>query len=103
MGDFNSIPTSLAITLLQSHAGITDAWFVTHPSSFLPAGDSIHSAQQAIREYGMTVDSPLNTYTAGKSLSPIATRWKGKRLDYVWYRDPATRQHGTRHGVVPAA
>lgn len=46
------------------------------------------SAEDAINTRGVTADTPLNTWTAGKPLSDLAKRDKGKRLDYVLYRAP---------------
>jgi sphingomyelin phosphodiesterase 2 len=39
--------------------------------------------------YGVTADSPLNTYSAGKHLDVHAHALQGKRLDYILFRDPA--------------
>jgi sphingomyelin phosphodiesterase 2 len=38
--------------------------------------------------YGVTADSPLNTYSAGKPLDGHARTFCGKRLDYIFFRDP---------------
>jgi sphingomyelin phosphodiesterase 2 len=46
------------------------------------------TAQEAIDRLGMTCDSPLNSYSAGKKLQDVAKKWKGKRLDYIFYRGP---------------
>jgi sphingomyelin phosphodiesterase 2 len=40
--------------------------------------------------YGVTADSPLNSYSAGKSLESNARKFQGKRLDYVLYRGPSS-------------
>ena len=37
------------------------------------------------------MDSPANTYSAGKPLGGHARQFSGKRLDYVLYRPPAIR------------
>ncbi len=39
--------------------------------------------------YGVTADSPLNSYSAGKPLETYARKFQGKRLDYVLYRAPS--------------
>ena len=39
--------------------------------------------------FGVTADSPLNTYSAGKPLDVHARAGQGKRLDYILFRDPA--------------
>ena len=50
------------------------------------------SPSQAIETFGVTADSPLNTYSAGKRLDAHASAWQGKRLDYILFRDPAPLQ-----------
>ena len=47
------------------------------------------SPLQAIDTFGVTADSPLNSYSAGKYLDAHASAWQGKRLDYILFRDPA--------------
>lgn len=86
MGDFNSIPTSLPMEIIQTHAGLTDAWTVSHDAALLPNGTPTPS--EAIETYGITADSPINSFTAGKPLTAHARKFQGKRLDYVLYRQP---------------
>ncbi|KAG8692174.1 phospholipase C type enzyme [Ceratobasidium sp. 394] len=50
--------------------------------------ESATSALAAIHEHGVTADSPLNSWSAGKPLDAVARRHLGKRLDYVLYRGP---------------
>lgn len=47
------------------------------------------SPSQAVEMFGVTADSPLNTYSAAKYLDVHARALQGKRLDYILYRDPA--------------
>ena len=47
------------------------------------------SPSQAIETFGVTADSPSNSYSAGKHLDAHAIAWQGKRLDYIFFRDPA--------------
>jgi sphingomyelin phosphodiesterase 2 len=54
------------------------------------------SPSHAIEMFGVTSDSPLNTYSAGKNLDVHARALQGKRLDYILFRDPAPP-------LVPAA
>jgi sphingomyelin phosphodiesterase 2 len=54
----------------------------THPNGNIPPGTT---PLDAIVKYGVTADSPLNTYSAGKNLS---SQFLGKRLDYILYRQP---------------
>ena len=90
-GDFNTIPTTLPMTIIRDHASLSDAWEVTRPpSSPTPASStSMPSPSQAIETFGVTADSPLNSYSAGKHLDAHAIAWQGKRLDYILFRDPA--------------
>jgi len=93
MGDFNSAPTTLPMILIREHASLTDAWEQSRESLPRPPPiTSIHdipSPQQALREYGVTADSPLNSYSASKPLDSVARRHQGKRLDYVLFRHPS--------------
>ncbi|KAI0639958.1 Endonuclease/exonuclease/phosphatase [Trametes polyzona] len=87
-GDFNSVPTSLPMSIIRDHAGLTDAWAVTHLNTPEPTLANPPSPQDAIRIHGVTADSPLNSYSAGKPLEPLARKFQGKRLDYVFFRQP---------------
>ncbi|KAF6766740.1 inositol phosphorylsphingolipid-phospholipase C, partial [Ephemerocybe angulata] len=82
LGDFNSIPPTLPMTIIQDHASLTDAWVVTHPNS-----DSLTPKNhlEAVEQLGITADNLHNTYSASKSW---ISGW-GKRLDYVLYRQPS--------------
>lgn len=88
-GDFNSVPNSLPMAIIRDHAGLTDAWAVTHPNTPEPSAASPPSPEHAIRTHGVTADSPLNSYSAGKPLEPLARKFQGKRLDYVFFRQPS--------------
>ena len=95
-GDFNSIPTSLPMTIIRDLSDLHDCWSVTHPNtSLLTSATDTSPAQAAITKYGVTADSPLNTYTAGKALDAHASRYMGKRLDYIFYRQPVRPHSGT--------
>ncbi|CAO1631803.1 unnamed protein product [Parajaminaea phylloscopi] len=97
LGDFNSTPPALTVALLRDFGGLSDAFLDTHPE--LPPqatslrtpdgrGHDLPDPQRCIDELGVTCDSPLNTWTAGKKLDPRARAGAGKRLDYVFYRGP---------------
>lgn len=101
VGDLNSTPPSLAIGLLRHIGGLYDSFLDSHPrlpehATSLDAVEGALSSthggrtdpQRAIDELGVTCDSPLNTWTAGKPLDERATRGAGKRLDYILYRGP---------------
>ena len=86
-GDYNSSPWSLPISILKDYGCMLDSWVESHPASSLKS-DTPESAEDAIESFGMTCDSPINSYSAGKPLSDTAKQWKGKRLDYIFYRGP---------------
>ncbi|KAG6919027.1 hypothetical protein DXG01_009737 [Tephrocybe rancida] len=91
LGDFNSIPTTLPITVIKEHAALEDSWLVTHPTGNSSGHISASTPLEAIRMFGVTADSPMNSYSAGKPLDPHARKFWGKRLDYVFYRQPHRR------------
>ena len=79
------------MTVIRDHASLFDAWESTHPApSPSIASTSSLSPTRAVEMYGVTADSPLNTYSAGKSLDVHARTFCGKRLDYILFRDPVT-------------
>ncbi|KXN88867.1 Inositol phosphosphingolipids phospholipase C [Leucoagaricus sp. SymC.cos] len=88
LGDFNSIPTTLPMTIIRDHAGLHDSWTVVHPNS-----ESITalSPADAIVKHGITADSPVNTWSAGKSY--LGSTFWGKRLDYILYRQPRGKHY----------
>ena len=79
------------MTVIRDHASLSDAWEATHPlpSPSFATLASMPSPHQAIEMYGVTADSPLNTFSAGKPLDVHARVGQGKRLDYILFRDPA--------------
>ena len=80
--------------LIINHANLTDAWAATHPQppSDPPRRNEIGAAARAIDLWGITADSPLNSWSQGKPLEGIARKWLGKRLDYILFRSP--KPHG---------
>lgn len=126
-GDLNSIPSSLPIQLLLSQAGLEDAWKVKpknkplrgrngisatlddvrHPDSasdsnstpLTPVSATEMSYQSAIKDEGITCDSMVNTFTAGKNPNDRGTKGFGKRLDYILFRSAAKRKR--RRGSAP--
>ena len=83
--------------LIIGHANLTDAWAATHPQppSSPPRRNEIGAAASAIDLWGITADSPLNSWSQGKPLGGIARTWLGKRLDYILFRSP--KPHGGPH------
>ena len=70
------------MTIILNHASLTDSWKVTHPGTETA---SVFNPLEAVQRLGITADSPLNSWSAGKSYA--RGTW-GKRLDYVLYRQP---------------
>lgn len=97
-GDFNSVPTSLPMTIIRDHAILTDAWEVSHPAASLSSVD-MTSPHEMINHFGVTADSPVNSYSAGKPLDPHTRKYLGKRLDYILYRQP-NRHAIDKHSAV---
>lgn len=95
-GDFNSVPTAPPMNIIRNHASLSDAWVDTHLSLPSPAVGGIPTPIDAIRVYGVTADSPLNSYSAGKPLESNARKYQGKRLDYVFYREPRASPYDPR-------
>jgi sphingomyelin phosphodiesterase 2 len=87
---------------------LTDAYLQSHPQ--LPAHAVSLPDQRGVRpdprrclsELGITCDSPLNTWTAGKPLDERAIKGAGKRLDYIFFRGPADKHtKETTKGRLP--
>jgi sphingomyelin phosphodiesterase 2 len=79
------------MTVIRDYASLSDAWEAVHPvsSPSFATLASTPSPSQAIEMYGVTADSPLNTFSAGKRLDIHSRVSQGKRLDYIFFRDPA--------------
>lgn len=88
-GDFNSVPTAPPMVIIMEHAGLSDAWVESHKHVRRPSVAGVPSPIDAIHMYGVTADSPLNSFSAGKPLENYARKYQGKRLDYVLYRQPS--------------
>lgn len=86
------------MTIIREHAALSDAWAVTHLSS--PTSNIILPPPEALIQFGVTADSPLNSYSAGKHLDPHARKFWGKRLDYILYRQPS-RLHVSENNDIP--
>lgn len=77
------------MALIREHADLEDAWVAAHGPE--PSPDAYVGAitpEDAISRFGVTADSPLNSYSAGKPLDATARKHLGKRLDYILYRQP---------------
>lgn len=77
------------MAIIREHAGLSDAWVDSHESNPVSsASPGQLRAEDAISLFGVTADSPLNSYSAGKPLDATARQHFGKRLDYILYRQP---------------
>ena len=86
-GDFNSVPSTLPMTVVLEHAGLDDAWASLHPPPESNQADGSHvDPADAISLYGFTYGSPLDSYSAIERHPPAP---QGKRLDYILFRNPA--------------
>uniref|UniRef100_V5GGM6 Endonuclease/exonuclease/phosphatase domain-containing protein n=1 Tax=Kalmanozyma brasiliensis (strain GHG001) TaxID=1365824 RepID=V5GGM6_KALBG len=95
------------VTVDHPRLGLVDVWnthFVAAGGEDGPEYKRSHRiTQAAIQELGVTCDSPLNTWTAGKPLDERATRGAGKRLDYVFFRGPVDADSTTGPALSYAA
>ncbi|KAG2154561.1 Endonuclease/exonuclease/phosphatase [Suillus clintonianus] len=95
MGDFNSIPAGLPMNVVLNHAGLVDSWATSH--AHIPPPSGMLSPIEGVLNYGVTADSPLNSYRDSEpSGDPIVRKYQGKRLDYILFRHPspnATNDH----------
>ncbi|KAG2207380.1 hypothetical protein INT47_006855 [Mucor saturninus] len=78
-GDFNSIPTSNCYQMLKNHGFMTDTWLENHDHTQDDLSDSI-------QRFGITCDSPLNTWTKHLLKQEPHLKEIGDRLDYIFYR-----------------
>lgn len=86
MGDFNSQPYSIPVAILRNHASLHDSYQHAHPRCEDPPPSGEH--RRAIDFFGKTVDSTLNSYSAAKPIPQNVLDQGGKRLDYIFYRQP---------------
>lgn len=86
------------MTIIRDHANLTDAWVASHPSTSSSTSVDQTSPHEMITHYGVTADSPVNSYSAGKPLDPHARKYLGKRLDYIFYRQAKRYENGSIEG-----
>jgi len=87
-GDFNSVPSTLPMTVVLEHAGLEDVWASLHPQQDLSQDGRHVNPVDAISLYGFTYDSPLDSYSASERLDTHSSAPQGKRIDYVLFRNP---------------
>ncbi len=89
-GDFNSIPSTLPMTVVLEHAGLDDVSVSLHPPPELSQVGGCHvNPADAISLYGFTYDSPLDSYSASERLETPSPTPQGKRIDYVLFCNPS--------------
>lgn len=88
MGDFNSQPNSVPVAILRNHGEVEDSYLTVHPYAN-DASTSSRSAEEAVSTFGMTCDSRLNSWSASKPIPDNVYAHGGKRLDYIFYRQPS--------------
>jgi sphingomyelin phosphodiesterase 2 len=84
-GDFNSQPQDIPIQILRTHGGVSDSFLDTHPNANTATAEN---PQDALKSIGMTCDSSLNTYSNHKGVPEHIMNVGGKRLDYIFHRQP---------------
>ncbi|KAK4514462.1 uncharacterized protein ATC70_002058 [Mucor velutinosus] len=89
-GDFNSIPTSHCYQILKNHAFMTDSWLEMHKDTMADSLGRLErdqlTASECIQLFGITCDSPLNTWTKHLLKQQPYAKDIGDRLDYIFYR-----------------
>lgn len=76
------------MNIVRSHAGLSDSWATSH--FHIPPPTGAISAVDGIEKYGVTSDSPLNSYRdSAPSENEVAGIFQGKRLDYILFRQPS--------------
>ena len=76
------------MNVIRSHAGLSDSWSVSH--SHIPPPTGMISPLDGVEKYGVTADSPLNSYRDSvPSGSAVVRMFQGKRLDYILFRQPS--------------
>lgn len=83
------------MNVVLNHTGLVDSWATSH--AHIPPPSGMLSPIEGVVNYGVTADSPLNSYRdSNPSSSPIVRKYQGKRLDYILFRHPspsATNNH----------
>ncbi|KAI8378523.1 Endonuclease/exonuclease/phosphatase [Blakeslea trispora] len=89
-GDFNSIPTSHCYRLLSDHGFMTDSWLEMHQETIEDSQARFEehqlSVSDCIQQFGITCDSPVNTWSHHLLSQEPYAKDIGDRLDYIFYR-----------------
>jgi len=71
---------------MRTHAGVSDSFLDTHPNA---NSATANNPEDALKSIGMTCDSSINTWSNSKGVPQHIMNIGGKRLDYIFYRQPA--------------
>ncbi|KAI7900348.1 Endonuclease/exonuclease/phosphatase [Cokeromyces recurvatus] len=89
-GDFNSVPSSYCYTILKNHGFMTDSWLEIHKDEMANSLKRLENNEltdsECIQLFGITCDSPLNTWTKHFLKQQAHVKEMGDRLDYIFYR-----------------
>ncbi|KAG0762974.1 hypothetical protein G6F62_002354 [Rhizopus arrhizus] len=89
-GDFNSIPTSFCYQILKDHGFMTDSWLEMHQDNIKNTLTQFEqyelNASECIQGFGITCDSPHNSWTKRILKQHPFAKDIGDRLDYIFYR-----------------
>ncbi|KAI9472404.1 MAG: Endonuclease/exonuclease/phosphatase [Benjaminiella poitrasii] len=92
-GDFNSIPSSYCYAILVKHGFMTDSWLEMHKDELADRLQRLEknelTASECIQMFGVTCDSPLNTWSKHILKQVPYSKDIGDRLDYIFYRRTA--------------
>ena len=82
------------MNVILNHTGLVDSWAASH--AHIPPPSGMLSPMEGVVNYGVTADSPLNSYRDSEpSSSPIVRKYQGKRLDYILFRNPSPNTMNT--------
>ena len=93
--------------VMLSHGNLVDTWAASHPpppasppNKLDSSGRQTAAEREAQETLGLTVDTPSNSWSAGKKLDDYARRWLGKRLDYILYHSHLQSHSQNTRGCV---
>ncbi|KAI8885180.1 DNase I-like protein [Backusella circina FSU 941] len=103
-GDFNSIPSSLCYKLLTT-TSVTDSWHACHQHE-MEENKSLFEQNQlslskCIECFGITCDSPLNTWTKHYLKQQPHQKEIGDRLDYIFSTLVCKQSEVVLTGCIP--
>ncbi|KAI8980807.1 Endonuclease/exonuclease/phosphatase, partial [Pilobolus umbonatus] len=89
-GDFNSVPASCCYKILTEHGFMVDTWLEVKKDGLEDDFRLLHSndlaPSECIQRFGITCDSPVNTWSKHFLKQHPYNHNIGDRLDYIYYR-----------------